>query len=168
MSTVREIIPRKVGKTTSRYPRTAWPFTRNLEEMLEGLFQRPGLEPLGWKRGTLDEFEPPFATVYPLVDLIDREKDLMVRAQVPGIRKDELDLTLMDDCLTIAVDREAKEEKKLERYYRCEMTHESFERTIFFPVEVDSDKAKAEMHDGILEIVIPKLKKVKKHTLKVQ
>ena len=168
MSTVREVVPKKVGKTTSRYPRTAWPFTRNLEEMLEGLFQRPGMEPFGWKRAPLDEFEPPFTTGYPLVDLIDREKDLMVRAQVPGIRKDEIDLTVMDDCLTIAVDRETREEKKLERYYRCEMSQESFERTIFFPVEVDSDKAKAEMRDGILEIVIPKLKKVKKHTLKVQ
>lgn len=167
MSTVRELIPKEVAKREPFFPRTAWPLTQRMEELFEGFFRRPWMEPLGWERPLYRGLESPFELKLPLVDIIDHEDELIVRAELPGIKKKDIDLTIMDDCLTIVVDKEVKEEKKLERFYRCEMLHEGIERTVFFPVEVVSDKAKAEMHDGILDVVIPKLKKVKKHTVKV-
>ncbi len=167
MSAVRELTPRKTRKETPKFARATWPI-RNMEEMFENLLQRSWMEPFALKRAPFAEFEGAFAYEGIPVDIIDRDKELLIRAELPGIKKDELDLTVMDDCLTILVDREAKEEKKLERFYRCEITRESLERTLFFPVEVESEKAVAEMHDGILEIVVPKLKKVKKHTLKIR
>ena len=104
----------------------------------------------------------------PNVDIVDKGDFLLVRAEMPGVKKEEIDLTLTDDSLAITVEREAKEEKKEDRFYRAELSREGMARTIFFPVEVDSDKAKAHLADGILEIVVPKLTRVKRHTVKVQ
>ena len=69
--------------------------------------------------------------------------------------------------LTIMVDRELKEEEKTDRFYRCEMQHGTLERTVMFPIDVDIEKSKAHLKDGLLEIVLPKAKKAKRHVLKV-
>jgi HSP20 family protein len=104
---------------------------------------------------------------YPLVDMIDRDDVLFVRAELPGIKKDEIELTITEEGLTIAVDRELKDEEKTDRFYRCELAHGALERTVMFPVDVDVDKAKAELKEGVLEIRLPKAKKAKRHVLKV-
>ncbi len=168
MSTVRELIPRKGEKRRRDVARSAWPFGRGMEDVFEGLFRAPWAEPVGFRRPLMREFEVPFEAGLPAVDLIDREGELVLRAELPGVKKEEIELTLTDDSLAIAVERETKEEKKEDRFYRAEMSRESMARTIFFPVEVDSDKAKARLADGILEIVVPKLTRVKRHTVKVQ
>ena len=168
MSTVRELVPEKEEKRTRETARTAWPFARGMEDLFENFFHRPLAEPFGFKRPLPGVFEGPLEMRLPPVDLIDRDGELLVRAELPGIAREEIELTLMDDAITIVVNREFKEEKKGDRFYRAEMSHEGFERTVFFPVEVDSDKAKAKLADGILEIVVPKLKKLKRRTVKVQ
>jgi HSP20 family protein len=61
--------------------------------------------------------------------------------------------------------REEKEEKG--DYYRCEITHGSFSRSVVLPAEVDDVRAKAEMHDGVLEITLPKLEQAKKRDIKI-
>lgn len=168
MSTVRELIPKKiVGKEGRGVPRTVWPFTQNMEEFFENFFNRGWMEPLGLRRSFMPEFEGPMAMRYPLIDMIDKDDFLFVRAELPGIKKEEIELTLTEEGLTIMVDRELKEEEKAERFYRCELAHGALERTVMFPVEVDLDKAKAELKEGVLEVKIPKAKKVKRHVLKV-
>ena len=146
---------------------TLWPFSPGMEDVFETFFRGPLAEPLGFRRPMLREFEALDLGV-PAIDLIDREGDLLLRAELPGVKKEDIDLTLTNDSLAIMVERAAKEEKKEDRFYRAELSHESMARTIYFPVEVDSDKAKAHLEDGILEIVVPKLMKVKRHTVKVQ
>ena len=74
---------------------------------------------------------------------------------------------ITDEGLTITVDRELKEEEKTDRFYRCELAHGALERTVMFPIDVEIDKAKAQLKEGVLEIVIPKLKSVKRRVLKV-
>jgi HSP20 family protein len=106
--------------------------------------------------------------VYPLVNISEDPAHIYVRAELPGVKKEDIDLSLTDDSLGIMVERASKEEKKEDRFYRAELSHESMARTIYFPVEVDSAKAKAHLEDGILEIVVPKLMKVKRRTVKVQ
>ena len=168
MSTVRELIPKKiVGKEGRNLPRTVWPFTHNVDEFFENFLNRGWMEPLGFRRPIMPEFEGPLGMRYPLVDMIDRDDVLFVRAELPGIKKDEIELTLTEEGLTIAVDRELKDEEKTDRFYRCELAHGALERTVMFPVDVDVDKAKAELKEGVLEIRIPKAKKAKRHVLKV-
>jgi len=168
MTTVRELIPKKiVGKEAHSVPRTVWPFTHNIEELFPSFFDRDWMEPFGFRRPVMPEFEGPLSMRYPLIDMIDKDDFLFVRAELPGIKKEEIELTLTEEGLTIMVDRELKEEEKTERFYRCELAHGALERTVLFPVEVDLDKAKAELKDGVLEIKIPKAKEMKRHVLKV-
>jgi HSP20 family protein len=167
MSTVRELIPKKGEKLRRDVPRTLWPFGRGMEDVFENLFRGPLVEPFGFRRPIFRELEA-LDVGMPAIDLIDRENELVLRAELPGVKKEEIDLTLTNDSLAIMVERAVKEEKKEDRFYRAELARESMARTIYFPVEVDSDKAKAHLEDGILEIVVPKLMKVKRRTVKVQ
>ena len=83
------------------------------------------------------------------------------------MKKDDIDLSISDDSVTIAVVREMKEEKKEKRFYRYELSHGAFERTLDLPRPVDPAKAKAELKDGILEIMLPKASKEVRRTLKI-
>lgn len=167
MSTVRELIPKKGEKLRRDVPRTVWPFGRGMEDVFDTFFRSPLAEPFGFRRPVFRELEA-LDVGLPAIDLIDREGELVVRAELPGVKKDDIDLTLTDDSLAIVVEREAKSEQKEDRFYRAELSRESMARTIYFPVEVDSNKAKAHLEDGILEIIVPKLTKAKRRTVKVQ
>ena len=100
--------------------------------------------------------------------VICRESELLIRAELPGIEKKELEITVADDFLTIAVHREVSEKEESEHFYRAEMARGAIERTIPLPVDVVGDKAKAELKDGILELVIPKATKVSRHKVSVR
>jgi len=167
MSTVREIVPKKVGKLTRRVGPTTWPLTEGVEDFFENVLNRLWMEPLSLRRPMFREMESPLQMRYPLVDLIDRDDELVVRAELPGIKKNEIELSITDEGLTLSVDRDLKEEEKTDRFYRCEMAHGAFERTVIFPIAVDADKAKAQLKEGVLEIIVPKAQKSKRHVLKV-
>ena len=167
MSTVRELVPKKVGKLPRSVGSTTWPIPESFEDFFENFFNRFWMEPVSFRRPLFRELESPLQMRYPLVDLIDRDNELVVRAELPGIKKDEIELSITDEGLTIMVDRELKEEEKTDRFYRCEMSHGALERTVMFPIGVDIDKAKAHLKEGVLEIVLPKAEKVKRHVLKV-
>ena len=102
----------------------------------------------------------------PKVDVIDREKEVLVRAELAGVEKDNIHVSLSDDYLTIKGE-EHEESKEEGEYYRSEIRHGSFTRTVQLPTEVDGSKAKASFKDGVLEITIPKLKEAVKHTIKI-
>jgi HSP20 family protein len=167
MSTVRELVPKKVGKLPRSVGPTTWPLREGIEDVFENFFNRLWMDPMSFRRPLSPEIENVFQMRYPLVDLIDRDDELVVRAELPGVKKDEIELSITDEGLTITVDRELKEEEKIDRFYRCEMVHGALERTVMFPIDVDIDKAKAHLKDGLLEIVLPKAQKVKRHVLKV-
>jgi HSP20 family protein len=166
MSTVREILPKKVSKSALPISRNL-PFGQGVEDLFENFINRGWLDPFMGRRSMLPEIESRFDLRYPLVDLVDQDHELVVRAELPGVKKDEIELTITDEGLSIVVNRELKEEDKAERFYRCEMVHGTMERSVMFPIEVDVDKAKAELKDGLLSVVIPKAKKSKRHILKV-
>lgn len=138
-----------------------------MEELFENLFSRPWMEPMGWRRPLLAELEG-FEMKFPRIDMVDRDSELLVRAELPGIEKKDLEITVADDFLTISVHREVSEKEESEHFYRAEMARGAMERTIPLPVDVVGDKAKAELKDGILELVIPKATKVSRHKVSVR
>jgi HSP20 family protein len=103
----------------------------------------------------------------PQVDLLDRETELVVRAAVPGFSKDDIEVTSTNDAVTIRGSMRS-EEKEEGEYYRQEIRCEDFLRTIHLPTLVDDTKARATFHDGVLEIILPKLESAKRHTLKIE
>lgn len=166
MSTVRELTPKTPGKGSRSVARMSKPLL-GMEELIENLFSRPWMEPLGWRRPLLAELEG-FEMKFPRIDMVDRDSDLLVRAELPGVKKEELEITIAEDFLTIAVHREVSEKEESENFYRAEMARGAMERSIPLPVSVLGDKAKAELKDGILELVIPKTTKVSRHTVSVR
>ena len=138
-----------------------------MEDFIESLFSRPWMEPVSWRRPLLAELEG-FELKFPRIDMVDRDSELLVRAELPGVEKKDLEITVADDFLTIAVHRGVSEKEESEHFYRAEMARGAIERTIPLPVDVVGDKAKAELKDGILELVIPKATKVSRHKVSVR
>lgn len=104
----------------------------------------------------------------PKVDVVDREKEIVVRAEVPGVKKEDLDVSMSDNTVTIkgTTHREEKEEK--DEYFRCEISSGSFSRTVALPCDVDIEKAKTNYKDGMLELTVPKVECAKRRTIKVE
>jgi len=119
-------------------------------------------EPFGLKWPVGIEFERSFR-----IDILDREKELIVRAELPGVEKDDVEVTISGNRLMIEAEREFEEEEKKESFYRHELGYGDLMRTIALPVDVDVEHIEAELKDGILNIVLPKIRAAERHTVKV-
>lgn len=164
MAQKQEILTKEAGGMQRAMPqRTLSPF-----DEMDRLFNRmvENFMPLSWARPGLTGFGA--AERMPQVDLIDRDEDIVVRAALPGVDKEHLEVSVADNMVTInASDISAEAEEKA-TYYRCEIPHGSYSRTVTLPAMVDSDKAKASFKDGLLELVIPKAEKAKRHSIPIQ
>lgn len=108
------------------------------------------------------------AIITPRVDVIDRESEILVRAEVPGVTKDNLQVEMAGDLLTITGERKHAEEKEEGAFYRSEIVRGSFSRTIRLPAEVSLDDTRADFHDGVLEIHLPKTQKTERRRIEVK
>jgi HSP20 family protein len=144
--------------TLERMPRPAF---GSFERMFDDFFGRRWMRPAGWER--------PFAELpaFPSVDVIDRDDELVVRAEVPGYKKEEIEVSVADGLLTIKGETRAEEKVEKGNYYRCEISHGAFSRSIGLPAAVDDTKAKASMKDGMLELTLPKREKSKRHSISI-
>ncbi|MCK5326822.1 MAG: Hsp20/alpha crystallin family protein [Woeseiaceae bacterium] len=146
------------------------PFTHGMEDFFGSSFPRHWmegfLEPYAWRRPFLSEFDEKL-DVFPKVDILDRDDTLVVRADVPGVRKEDLEITIAGDRLVFEAKREYEEEEKKEEYVRHEMAYGRLYRAVQLPVEVVGDKAKAELKDGVLEISLPKVEATTPYKVKV-
>jgi HSP20 family protein len=92
----------------------------------------------------------------PAIDLRETENELILKADLPGVKKEDLAVEVTPEAITVKGEtREGREEKK-EDYHCCERVWGSFERVVPLPVEVKADAAKAKFADGVLEISVPK------------
>jgi HSP20 family protein len=126
--------------------------------------------PTGWLRPLRGEL-PSLASLeakVPRVDVVDKESEVLVRAELPGVAKDDIDITVGENTVTIRGETKHEEKEEKADYYRCEISRGSFARTVALPAAVDSDRAKAAFKDGILELNLPKVEKSKRRTIKVE
>lgn len=141
---------------------------RLFDRWFEGRTQRNWMRPFTFERPAWAELELPFEGKMPKVDIVDEDENIVVRAEVPGVDKKDLEISVTDGTVTLKgkTDHEHKEEKG--NYYRCEITRGAFSRMLTLPHEVDADKAKASFKDGLLELTMPKLKKTNRHSVKIE
>lgn len=92
----------------------------------------------------------------PNVDVIDRKAEILVRAELPGIDKKDLSISMTDHLLTIKGQTKTETKQEDGDYHRHEISSTAYARSIELPATVDSDKAQASMKDGVLEISLPK------------
>ena len=104
----------------------------------------------------------------PALDVYDQKDDLIVKAEIPGLTKDEIDISLEGNTLTIKGEKKKEEEVKEEDYYRCERTFGAFSRSVELPADVQADKVNASFKNGVLEIRLPKTEEAKKNVVKVK
>jgi HSP20 family protein len=106
----------------------------------------------------------------PRIDISEDEKNVLVEAELPGIKKDDLKITIHDNILTIKGEKKKETEKKEKNYYRSERCYGTFQRSFTLPVMVDSNKVDAKFDNGTLTLKIEKLQptpvKVKEIELK--
>jgi HSP20 family protein len=138
-----------------------------MDRMFDTMFHRGWLRPLRelwpeWRR-----FESAFAVGVPRVDLIDRDEEILLRAEVPGVRKEDLDVDLTGRQLRIKGVRRHEETKEEGELIRAEIARGTFSRTICLPEDLDFEKANADFKDGILELHFPKTHKVERRHIKI-
>lgn len=109
---------------------------------------------------------------YPSIDVKEGEKEITVRAELPGMEEKDIDVSLVNNSLTIRGEKKEEKEEKGKDYWRRETSYGSFSRTIPLPDEIDTEKVDAHFKNGVLTINIPKLEsssqKHKKITIKTQ
>ena len=121
---------------------------RELDHLFEDFFQRGPFRggELGWE---------------PAVEVADTTDAVVVKAQVPGISKDNLQVNVTDNTLTLKGEMKEEEKKEEKNYSRREFRYGAFARTITLPVVVQADKTTAQLKDGVLEVTIPKAEQAK-------
>jgi HSP20 family protein len=102
----------------------------------------------------------------PVVDIIETQNDLVVRAELPGMNREDIDIEVTGESLTIRGERRFDEAAK-DEYIRVERPYGPFQRSFSIGVPVQSDKVKASYHDGLLEIIIPKAEETRPKKIKV-
>jgi HSP20 family protein len=135
----------------------------DIDRMFDDFFNRRWLRPFAWERPLAE-----FPTFMPSVDVIDREDEVVVRAEVPGFRKEDIDVSVSGTMLTLKGETKAEEKEEKGDYYRCEITRGAFSRTLALPAEVDESKAKAQMKDGVLELTLPKVEKSRRRRITIE
>lgn len=98
----------------------------------------------------------------PAIDVVREDGNIVVRADVPGIKPDEVKIEVDEDILTVSGFHEEKKEEKDKHYMRRERRFGSFSRAMALPPGVDPKKIKAKTHDGVVEVTIPLPKQEKK------
>ena len=93
----------------------------------------------------------------PKVDMVEHDDELVIHAELPGVKKDDLEVTLAENTLTIeAHTTHEKKKEKQGKVYRREMSRGDFRRSLTLPCKVDDTKVKASFTDGVLELSLPK------------
>lgn len=149
-----------------------------IEETIERTFNK--FMNRGWFRSTREErnawremFEPlsqyeGFSMRWPKIDVLDHETEVLVRAELPGVEKQDIDVSVSENMLTLKGKTRREEKIEKDNYFRAEISQGSFLRSVYLPVEVDSDRASASLKDGILEIRLPKVESAKRKSIQVQ
>jgi len=103
----------------------------------------------------------------PAVDIYEKNDFVVVKAELPGVEKDQISVEVKDGILTLRGERKLERDVKEESYHRIERAYGSFLRSFSLPVSVDQDKVKAKFKDGVLEVELPKKEKAKPKQIKV-
>ena len=154
MTTALENKPAEV----ERKPWWAWP--EEMQAMLDRRMPRFGLRPF---RAWLRERE----MWLPDIDMFHKDDTLVLRADVPGIKPEDLTVTVEDDLLTIRGHREEQKEVKEEDYYCAERATGEFVRTVRLPEGVTADQVEAHRENGVLEVTIPAPKAAESKAVKI-
>lgn len=143
-----------------------WDPFRELEEMsdrLNRVFNRPAVSRTGNGKETMTA-----ADWSPVVDVLETEKEYVIKAELPEVKKDDVKITVQDGVLTIQGERKSETEDKGRRFHRIERSYGSFVRSFSMPDFVDEAGVSAEFKDGVLNLHLPKTEKARPRAIEVK
>jgi HSP20 family protein len=128
-----------------------------MESMLGDFLPRGWMRRWGWP--SWGELTRPVERLAPRVNVIQRDDVVVLQAEIPGVSKDDLEISVTENSVTLkgTAEKEAKEEKG--DYYRCEIARGAFARTVMLPEAIDTERAEGTFQDGMLTLTMPKLSK---------
>jgi HSP20 family protein len=104
----------------------------------------------------------------PAVDVLETEDNFELKAELPGLSKDDVKVTLHENVLTIKGEKKEEVEDKKCSYHRIERSHGAFSRSFVLPSRVQNDKIKADYKDGVLTLVVPKVPESKPREIEIK
>lgn len=104
----------------------------------------------------------------PSVDILNRENDILIKAELPGVDKKDINISIANNAVTLEASMSKEEKEEKAEYYRREICRGSYRRVIELPEAVKENEAKATFQNGVLELTIPKQEKTKRSTIKVE
>ncbi len=107
------------------------------------------------------------AVAAPNVDVYEEGDLIVVKAEVPGIAKEDIEVTFKDNALTISGEKKKEERVENKNFYQMERSYGSFSRSVYLPTEVKTEEASATFRDGVLEITVPKTEESKEKVKKI-
>ncbi|HWR59182.1 MAG TPA: Hsp20/alpha crystallin family protein [Thermodesulfovibrionales bacterium] len=108
-----------------------------------------------------------FETIVPSVDIYEEGNEIVLKADMPGMEKKDVDISISDGFLTISGERKKEEKVEKGNYYSYERSHGSFFRRFELPRDIDADKVKAHLDSGVLEVRLPKSEEAKERSKKI-
>ena len=103
----------------------------------------------------------------PAMDLVETADELVLRADLPGMKEDDVEIEIKDGVLNVSGERRSEHEDKNEGYYRVERSFGSFSRSLSLPDGIDAEQVKANFEDGVLEVHVPKPAETKPHRVQI-
>lgn len=148
---LKDLLPTR-GSVPGRRP-------SNIFDMMEEMWRRPF---------SLSERFPFEAGEFPSLDISEDEKQIAVKAELPGVDPKDIEITVSQGRLIIKGEKKFEDEEKKDNYHVIERSYGSFQRSVSLPAEVDENKVKANYKDGILTLTMPKSQKSKTVKVKVE
>ncbi len=140
---------------------------RLFEDFFGQRWPRAWMRPFRFEHPTWADLTAGFARS-PRVDVVEGATEILVRAEVPGVTKEDLEISMSEDTVTIRGHSRVEDSIEGGNYFRAEISRGEFSRTVALPSNVDTGKARAQLENGILEILLPKVEKAKRHSIKVE
>lgn len=161
----KALATKKPGEAPVSWDRDMDRTFRLFDRMMEEFWRRPfpGLwEPERWWPSRAVSMRMPALDVY------EEKDEVIVKADLPGLSKEDVDVNLSGKTLTIKGEKKQEEEVKEKDYYRRERSYGSFVRSVELPAEVKPEEIKATFKDGVIEVRLPKTEEAKKKTITVK
>ena len=158
--TIREKLRREDKSLQSGSTRGFASPWQEMEHWFDEFGRQGWLHPFSWERPTrLLETGAPVAGRTSREDMVEREGEVVIHAALPGVKKDDVEVTLAENTVTIEAHTRHEKDEESGKFYRREMSRGDFQRTLTLPCRIDAEEAKASFADGMLELTLPKVEK---------
>ncbi|SPE60393.1 Heat shock protein, Hsp20 family [Verrucomicrobia bacterium] len=145
---------------------TRWNQLKELEALRQGLGSLFARSPVHLAEGQEEQITVPEWA--PLVDISEDDKEYLIKAELPEVKKEDVKVTAEEGTLTIMGERKFEKEEKGKRYHRVERAYGSFARSFSFPDDANPTKVTAEFKDGVLTVHLAKTLKAKPQHIEVK